>query len=397
GDQIVAGRLVATVALVAVTALVGVILRRTGAPMRWALVFALLFLLYNLFFFAQYVAVDNPQWLAQAIMLSSVPLLLRADATMPGRRSVVACAALMVLAGLCKHNLFALPLAVAIWLLRRDRVAFAAWCGASAACAAVGCSVLFLVWGGAAFTEILGFTRTFSAATFRSGLTTTSSLSALIGVGATALHWRNRHPGTELLALFASFGVLFGLGQRLGNGVNVNAQFDALIGLTLLCGTVLGGGAGGVLRRPLGPAARAALLFALLVPPLIAAPGRVTRAAGALALLPRETAEWNAAITAVRDTKGPVLCEYLAVCFWANKPEELDFFAYGEKLRSGRDPGRLAAFIADRKASLIVVDRGRKYRNGDGRLPPPFPAMIDRNYVPARSGPAGTVLMVPAG
>ncbi|MCQ8239566.1 ArnT family glycosyltransferase [Rhizosaccharibacter radicis] len=394
GDQIIAGRLVALSATIGVAILIGHIVRRCGSTASWAWLSALVFLVYDLFFFRLYVAVNNPQWLAQAVMLTSVLPLLRVEPAALGWRRLAASTALMVIAGLIKHNQFALPMAVMLWLLIFNRRALAIWIALGVALASFACLLLLACYGPVIFTEIIGFRRTISVSTFLLALKLAGSLIPLMIVGIVAAVWDRKHPATVLFGLFAGLGVVLGLGQRFGNGVNVNAQFDGLIGLMILCGMFLGRGAAGVLAKPFPQTVRPLMLLAILIPPLITTPKHIKHAIADMQALPGDVAAWARMISVVHNSPDPVLCEYLAVCYWAGKPEILDFFAYGERLRTGTDPKALKALIATRKFSMIVVERDKRSLEGGGRLPAPFPALIGANYELDRAGPDKMDVMI---
>ncbi len=393
GDDIVAGRIVALVSLVGVAGLIARIVGVVGAPPRWALLSAAIFLVYNVVYLRQMVAVDNPQWLGELIGLTSIlPLIGRSPANLRSG-NVVAAAALMVVAGLVKHNQFALPLATGAWLLMGNRRAFAIWCLSGAAFVAIACLALFEAYGSATFVEILQYKRTISPFTFETGLVKIGAFGALIAVAALSLRWQARDARASLLLLYAASGVVFGILQRLGSGVYINAYDDALIALVAVCGTFLGVAAAGGHERPLGAWGRTGLLVVLLMPILIVTPKHVRQAIADTRDLPHQRAAWAAMIADVRQAPDPVYCEFLSVCYWAGKPLEIDFFAYGQKLRTGTSPAPLAALITARKAAVMVVDEADDVPPSEKRLPPPLPALIDANYRVTRTAANGAATL----
>jgi hypothetical protein len=100
-------------------------------------------------------------------------------------------------------------------------------------------------------------------------------------------------------------------------------------------------------------------------------------------------------IADVQHAPGPAFCEMLSVCYWAGQPLQMDFFAYGERLKTGLDPSPLQKIIASRAASIFVVDRTPNVPPGEKRLPPPFPALIDLNYAVKRTDLNGVAVMQP--
>lgn len=395
GDNIFAGRLIALASMVGVAALIAWIVARLGAPRRWAGMAATLFLLYNLVYLRQMVAVDNPQWLGEMIGLASIlPLISRPTPTLRNKDVIVA-AAIMVSAGLVKHNQFALPLAVTLWLLLFDRRALLTWCLSGACFAGAACAVLYGLYGQAVFIEILHFQRTMSPTTFKSGLVKSGLFLPMIGVAAIPLYARRGDARLVLLLLYALFGVVFGILQRLGSGVYINAYDDALIGLVTVCGTSLGLAAAGRHRLPLGRSWRALLLVVLLAPIILVTPKHVRQSIADVRDLGRQEDIWKTMIATVRDARGPVLCELPSVCYWAGKPLVIDFFAYGQKLRLGADPAPFHDMVAKRRAAVIVVDRQVETPQADRRLPPPFPDLIDSGYRVVTQAANHVATMVP--
>jgi hypothetical protein len=395
GDNIFAGRILAFVALLAVAAIIGKLVSMVGASCRWAWMSALVFLLFAAVDFREFVAVSNPQWPGQAVALSGLLLLLRVEPSELRAGSVVPAAAIMVAAGLIKHNQLALPLSVTIWLLLCNRRAFVWWCLSGIAFAGIATGLLAWRYGDAIFIELFGFKRTVDWPNFLSGFGTVAGLAGLIAVAVASFGRLRAHPRCVLLLLFAAIGLVSGIGQRMGAGVFLNAHFDGLIGLVLVCGAFLGLAATGAVAEAPDARARSRWLLLALAPLLLLSPLTATRAVGRFIDIPRQRDAWTGMIAAVRDARGPALCEMLAVCYWADRPMGIDFFAYGQRLRTGTDPRPLQRLITDRKVAVLIVDRSRHYFRGDGRLPPPLPQMIERNYTIVLTAKRYLAVMVP--
>ena len=77
GDMIVAGRVVSLLSLLAAGVLFGVCVRRLGGSPRASMAASVLLLLYACSFYRDDVAMDDPQWLARALMLAGLAALLR--------------------------------------------------------------------------------------------------------------------------------------------------------------------------------------------------------------------------------------------------------------------------------------------------------------------------------
>lgn len=385
GDDLVAGRIVALASLLSVAGLTGWIVFRLGRSVTWSVVSGLLILLYAIYPFGQFFALDNPQWLGQAIMLAGVPPLIQPARKLPGWRACVLSAGCIVAGLLTKQNQFALPIAIASWLFIRDRKLFAIWCAAAVGLMAVAWLALGMLYGSAFFVELLGFKRIYELHYFLKGLPKLACLIPFAAIGILATRQRPSDARWLLIAIYAGLGLVMGALQHFGAGVGENADYDALVGGAILSGALLGSAASGRIDGAVGRRHRAALLGLLLVPIVITAPSPLAESLSDVRTAAAAEAEWSAMISDVRQAHGPVLCEVLAICFWAGKPIELDFFAYGQKLRTGTDPAPLRDLIAQKSAALLILDRRYDQHSGETRLPPPLPLLMRENYRLVRS------------
>ncbi len=395
GDDLVAGRIVALASLLSVAGLTAWIVFQLGRSAVWGVVSGLLILLYAVFPFGQFFALNNPQWLGQAVMLAGVPPLIQPDRKLPGARACILSAACVVIGLLVKQNQFALPIAIASWLLIRDRKLFAIWCAAIVGLAATACLVLDMIYGPAIFVELLGFRRTYELHYFLKGLPKLACLIPFTGVGIAAVRQRPLDSRWLLIAIYAGLGLVLGALQHFGAGVGENADYDALIGGAILSGALLGSAATGRIDGFLDRRHRAAVLGLLLVPIVIAAPSPLGESLNDVRNAGAAKAEWSAMISDVQQVHGPVLCEVLAICFWADKPMALDFFAYGQRLRTGADPSPLRDLIARKSAALLILDRHYDQHSGETRLPQPLPLLMRENYELIRSTSGGIDELAP--
>lgn len=376
GDPIFAARLVALGAVLACAALVAAIIRQLGAGRGWALGGALLLLAFAELPFGTMFALDNPQWLAEAQTLAALWLLTRPAPRLPH----FALAALLIVTSLVtKHNLLALPPAVALWLWRRDRRAALAWCLGGAMLGGLAIGLVHHLFGLAVFVEVMGFARTVDPQNWIQGALLLILLAPLGGAAWWALGGARPDPRWRLLATYAVLALINGTLQHEGAGVAVNSHFEAMAVLVVLAMAALG------TRRPMAGPVPGWPLALIALPVLVCAAFEVGDATVPLSLetyrdAPRERQEWARLIGDVRAAPGPVLCEQLAPCFWAGRPFALDFFAYGQKLRTGEDPRPLMAQIMARRPALLVLDRPPGSPLRQTRLPAPFMAAIRANY-----------------
>jgi uncharacterized membrane protein len=165
GDPIVAGRIVSLASFVCICSFVYLSARRLDAGLIGA-IFSAVLLAAMLLLTSDYVGMDDPQLLAQALQLAALALVLRDP---HGARTIIGAALLFVLGGFVKHNLFVLPLATLLWIAsfdRRNALRLAVWCAGLSLCGLIFFRVLF----GFDLLDRLASARTWSLLQFSSSL-----------------------------------------------------------------------------------------------------------------------------------------------------------------------------------------------------------------------------------
>jgi hypothetical protein len=402
GDMIVAGRAIALAALLCAAGLTGICVRALGGTARAAAAAALLLVLFACDFYRGYVAMDDPQWLAHALMLGGLALLLgcgtaslRAGAAPPWR--VAGAALLMVAGAFVKHNLVALPLATTLWLVWLSRRAGCVWLLAAASGLAAGLGAMEAAFGHAAFDDILGHRRIFRIHLLTHAISRLAPLLPMAGVAAMGLRRRASGDGAVLAALFCGIALVTGVAQRMGEGVYYNAHFETLIALCLAFGLALSP----ALAKPprprghrLGPASLCAIA---LLPVLGATPWHAPIAWHDITDRHAREAAWRPAITRLAAADGPVGCLMLSLCAWAGKPFSVDLFNLTQSVLAGGPIARFRAMalggywavFEDDPASFLHSDAVRKL--GTDPVMAPFATA----YAPAMAAPGGAVLLTP--
>ncbi|MGI4977189.1 MAG: hypothetical protein ACRYG6_09630, partial [Janthinobacterium lividum] len=384
-DMIVAGRIVAAASLLASAALAGLCVARLGGSARAGLAASMLLLLYAATLFRGYVAMDDPQWLAHALMLGGLAVLLRDPGAARIPLGQVASAALLVTAGgFVKHSLVALPLAATAWLaLLRPRAA-AAWLAAAAGAVAAGALATALEHGTGAFAAVLAHRRVFAAARLAPALGDQAAFLPMLLVAALVWHARRRpsDPAALFAALFVAASLLTGTVQRLGEGVNINAHFETLSALCIATGLAVSRAAA-VPRRGRPPAA---LLALAALPALAMAPGTLWRSWDQARAAPALARAWAPVIERIRAAPGLAGCEMPSLCFWAGKPFVVDQFNLGQSVDTGAP---IAPFHA--LAFGIFEYGAHAYRRattpGPQRRDPLLADLLARGYAPVAGGP----------
>lgn len=346
GDFIVAGRIVSVLSVITTVSAIGFIVMRLSQSRFWAISAMLLFSGFVVTLLRNYLAMNDPQWLAQAVMTWAVAVIVpsRADLPVPAGRIILS-AALAVAAGLIKHNIIALPLAVTIWFALTNRRELVIWVVSGAILAGLACATLYTIWGTDVFMDVLSPARSYSA--LRAAAHGAPFLLFLLpGLIASrpllAISRDDRRMLLPLLALGTTIPIA--LVQRSGDGVDINATFETLAALAIAVPTAC------ALRREKALAwVGVAALPALCLAP-VAATASVREITG------HRSAErmWAPFIAHIAATRGAVACDDQALCYWAGRQSALDFFATKQRLLKDAAPAFRTA-IKNRAFSLIEM------------------------------------------
>ena len=344
-DAVIAGRILSLLSFLAVGGGIVLVLRQMACGIM-ARLFALLFFAAVLLIASDYVGMDDPQLLGHALQWGALLLLLRGQSL---------AAALIFAASLFfKHNLLALPLTSAIWLLRQDRRA--GWrfilCGSAAL--VFGLILFRLVYGVSLLTE-LASPRLVSLANLRFALLhlwwAPLPLAALLTL---------RGPWRDFCRIYAAVALVLGLVLSTGDGVDANIFFDLALACALALGLVVDRG-----RAPLFAALCAAPLPLFLI----------FNFQDNNFFFTRDFAGQSARdITFLKSRPGPALCDQISLCLWAGKEAGIDVFNVGEEIKTGtRDPAPLAEMIAARRFAVLQLQ-------DTDALGPQVRAAIEKHY-----------------
>lgn len=335
GDHIIAGRLLALAGFLVTSVGVGLIVGRlTGCrPVAsFAAVFFAAFMALN---HPSYVAMNDPQWVAQAFVIAALYAFLSWGESVRGMVMVVL---LVLAAGLSKQTVIALPLAITLYLLVYQRERLVIWLLGSVVALAVALVGLYGIYGRGFFVGVLlldtdmefSFARVLANVRRVAG-----TMSVLLIPAAVFLALEPRTPRKMLLLAYAAFAALVGFFLTGGAGVDWNHLYDLVIALTIIMGAAvvrLGERLEGLLPRQVGSAAAAALVS---LPLFLAVPAKLAEAGTALADAQARQARVAKVVAALAAQEGSVLCETMALCYWAKKPHEVDILVLRRRLLSG--------------------------------------------------------------
>jgi hypothetical protein len=387
GDHVVAGRLISLAALVAVCLEIALAVRLLGGTW-WVAAFAALLLVAGaLGLDPVQIGGNEPHMLAHAVMLAGLVVLLKQPSS---GRHLAGAAVLMLVGGLIKHNLLGLPLAVTLWLLLNDGRALRVWLLAAAAAVAAALAALWLAYGPTVFDNIL-VARSYSLSRM---LRTTREAVGYLQIPLAASFFlvvlRPREPGAQLAGLFVGCALLVAILLVGGAGTGVNLFYETLIASCIAAGLLLqyagdwGRGDAG------GPAwARAALAAVLVFGVAIHLPGNPLRVMLGASPLNRAEAQTRADVAFLAGIEGRVMCETLALCYWAGKGLEVDTFnARQGFLARGHDEQVLLDLLASGAFAAVQLTSAEPERD-DERISAAFMKNLLRHYELARVGDNG--------
>ena len=406
GDSIFAGRMVAIVSLSVVAVNIGLWLRICRIERSIAVFAATLFVTAFVEYAPVYVALDDPQLLAHAMILTATTILWRFNFT---QWALVIASVLMVLGGMTKHLLIPLPIAVTVWIAIYRKERLGAWLLTSLTTLTVAAALVWLLFG-SPFIHDLRSARVYSKLSARKHSIEYLGAMSLVLIAAApavlALTSRFSSQGLRqnalLIMIYAVIGTLIGVLAAGGAGVDRNAFFDLLIPACLAIGVTLeylrsrpailfvrGSG----VRGSGNPVLMAIVAISLTAQYATQAADRWPENWRLVKQVDLREAQALDDIRAIRAVgHDAAACEMVALCYWAGSAFTVDLFNYGQKLRTGavqvascpnvflRGPVHLLQLDSPRPDLLTF------------RLPRSCNDLIARNYGPTRVSPYGTLM-----
>ncbi len=357
-DAVYVGRLLSLIATASTAMGIGLCIRQLGGTRFGATTGALWFLATMPRFFELYVGMNDPHIVALAIMTLALAWLLHSMARGRAVEPAIIC---MVVAGFYKHTLLSFPVTAIVWLALHDRRrAFrAALVGAAAV--AIGFLLCWMLLG-ASFFHDLFTTRPTSVVRALAAPGRLQWIAPALLIGCLWAWCQRDLAAARFAALFMAAAFVSFLLQKLGDGVDDNAQFELAVAASIGLGCaidnlVVDWGAPGVrIART-----RTIILVVLLARLLLStrtAPYLVLVSPDFRASLRDNIAVSKAEIARVAAIPGPAVCNnIMSVCRWAGKPFVYDHFTAFRHIAAGR---MTEAEVEDRLramgAQIVVVD-----------------------------------------
>ena len=323
-DPIIFGRWLSLVSIGFIALLLGTLAHRRRGDHFGSTLIIVGFLVHAYLLHPAYVGQNDPQWLAQAVSAAGLFVLLRLG---PTGAALWAASGLFVVALSIKHNVLAGPLAVTVWLLMHHRAAFARWLIAGLVWAGLAGALWIALFSPRLLVAVFGHHRAMKNpiwlvkfyADVLGHYFLLFAAMALVGLD------RKRRWTEDLALLYALFGLIFGVLFLTGVGVGLNVLFEAQVGIwfVLAQNAARLDGAAWARREVAGWVLAATLLLGGLL--------YFAGAPPAIEEVRRLATEQAFDVARLARSSGPVACENLALCFWAGKPFELDFFNSGQE------------------------------------------------------------------
>jgi hypothetical protein len=392
GDNIFAGRTIALLSMVIIAGNIYRWLRVSGSGIRVACLGSGLFAGLAATYARPYAGMNDPQYLAHAIMTTGLVVLWRGRQ----RARVIALGSVLVLAGgLTKHLLIPLPIAITWWLKRRSKSACVTWIVCSALLLGAAAALAAWLYGAAIFESLFSAREYSLSHAMVQILRALKYFAPMIGLSLLTVPLARTSERAHFAVTYMLSAAVVAVIASGGVGVGINAFFDFAIAVSMCTALAVDAGWSRQLPGPLraiqfGPAATLLLgsYLAASAANLFPAELRDMRALDALEM---ETLRDTRAIAAMPRSRAA--CEALELCYWAGREFMLDFFNYGERLKVGRQPFTPCASVFT-AGYISVLQLNYKGARGSILLPQTCNELIQENYVPI-AVLANGVLLVP--
>jgi 4-amino-4-deoxy-L-arabinose transferase-like glycosyltransferase len=355
GDTVVAGRILSLLAVAAIALGVAFGIRQLGGNGAAATIGALYYIATMCRFFSEYVGMNDPQLLGQAIMTVGFVAFLRA---MERNRGYAVPFLIMLFAGFIKHNIIAMPLTCVLWLgihQPRQMMKIGLLC---MGLLAAGFATCYATYGPDFFANMM----TPRIYNWKLALGAVGHLQWL-AVGLAAWFYvagKIADPRVKLCNLFIILGLVNFFFQKLSEGVASNAQFELAIGVSIGVGLVFAHMPNLPLAQRNKPEAIRTLFLLAICLRLLAStncqPVRLLFDANFHKEIAAREAAMSDTVARIKMAPGDVVSNTLA-CYWAGKPFVVDPFNCNQRMKTGNiPPDTLNKLITDRVLTYVIED-----------------------------------------
>jgi len=397
GNLVIIGRSINLISLACLVVCGALIVRRLGGrglEMVFAAAAVLGFVQIQA---AAWIAVDEPQMLAEALSFAGLLCYLSGRPTL---WRLAASALLCCAAGFTKPITAAIPISVAIDLLWRDRRLFLIWCLCGFGALALFTALTYAIAGGDFISEVFARRHYYWREVWHHAGQFGRWLKIPIGVCLIYLCQRLPPDQSILLRVLFASALVVGIAVSGGEGVSSNAFMEMSVLMGIIAALALGR------WRDKLNVSRAGRLAGAVLPIVLALPvaTRLPPELGPLWNLEHtwrgyelHQAEFRRAAEFVSQQPGDALCDTLLMCFEAGKPLIIEpFTARANILAHSLDEAQLTGMFGQQRFAVIELpdlifpypDRPDRFADALTRIPRFTPNMlraIDRFYAPALS------------
>lgn len=338
GDPVIAGRLLSLGAVLMIAVGIALLIGRFKAGGMGAIVGVAFFVGTLSRFADRYVGYNDPQLLAQAVMMAGFCMFL--GATDRGR-GFAAPILIMVVAGFIKHNIVSMPLTALIWLAWRRGPKIAALY------AALGLGAMVLGFAACAMAYGPDFLSNMLSPRAYSWKRALGSLGYLHWIVVALLAWmyvgwtQRADSRVKLCNLWVGIAFSSFVLQKTGSKVAENAMFDLIIALSVGIGLTFGLAPKLSLARRFRPEILQAALILAIAARLVThnrfEPFRFVFDPSFQTEIAAREAAMAESIARVRAAPGEVICTNLS-CYRAGKSFAVDEINLAERIRAGTLP-----------------------------------------------------------
>ena len=359
-DLLLSGRIVALVSFIAIGALAAVITRRLGGSRSDAVFGGGCALGFYYLVAPAWIAVDDPQALAEALMLAGLATYIGRP---PTRRTLLGTALLIMLAGFTKHSLVAIPLAISLDLAIRSPRRLPFWL-ASCTCFAIVFLGLTQLIAGGAFVDHLLSPRAFTWYNVHYHLMKFVRLFKIPLILIVLFSWRMFSRDRLVVAGYGIIAVVASALLSGYEGASYNIFQDPAVFLAIASGLMLHEMRSRMAGSRLAKFASARIAVGL-APALLALPiltmasktfGQVYHREHLLEADRIAEQSFSADVAYLAQRRGTKICESLLLCYRSGEPFTLDPFNSRQYILAGRlDQSELIRRVAAQEFAAIQL------------------------------------------
>jgi hypothetical protein len=352
GNALIAGRILNLAGLAAVVLCGMLFVRRCGGGIPEMLFAAGCILGFQQIQAADWLAVDEPQMLAEAFVLGGLVCYVSGP---PSVARLLACALLFAAGGFTKQIVVVFPAVVTLDLATRGRRPFLLWLFCLGLAAALFAAASAVVAGGDFLARMLEPRLWLWQQAVYHGKKLFFFLKGPVAASAVLLCRKLPEDRSLLLRAAGITALASGIFFAGGDGVSFNVFLELAVVMGLLAGVALIGWRQGFWRPHGSTAAIVTLLLPLIfASPILARTGRslpkIWHFAASWRTLEARQHEFLAAADWLRARPGAALCESLLLCYAAGKPLVIEPYGAREEILAGH---------ADERTLLRAIARHR--------------------------------------